>query len=86
MQKALLELVSDLLPWFEFTHGQPSSLFCRSELLWSTQGTQQGDPLGPAFFAVVIQKAISTLQEPNCSRKLLTDSGRGIRSSGAGRR
>ena len=23
MQKALLELVPDLLPWFEFTHGQP---------------------------------------------------------------
>jgi hypothetical protein len=63
MQAALSELAPGLLPWFEFTHGQPSPLFCRSEVLWSTQGTQQGDPLGPAFFAVTIQKVISNLRD-----------------------
>jgi hypothetical protein len=63
IQRALGELAPDLLPWFEFTHGQPSPLFCRTEQLWSTQGTQQGDPLGPAFFAVAIQRIIARVQD-----------------------
>ena len=48
---------------FEFTHGQPSPLYCHSETLWSTQGTQQGEPPGPTFFAAAIQHATSSLRD-----------------------
>lgn len=50
------------MPWFEFTHRQPSPLFCGSQVLYSSQGTQQGDPLGPAFFALAIQHVISSVE------------------------
>ena len=54
IQSNLKTLAPELLSWFEFTHTEPSPLFCDKEILLSSQGTQQGDPLGPAFFALAI--------------------------------
>ena len=60
IQEALQAQLPERLPWFELTHGQPSPLFCNEHVLSSQQGTQQGDPLGPAFFAVAIHSTITS--------------------------
>ena len=52
----------ELLPWLKFTHGRPSPLFCLPEVLFSTQGTQQGDPLGPAFFSFAIHAVVTQIR------------------------
>ena len=54
--------IPSLLPWFHFTHGQSSPLFYNREVITSTRGTQQGDPLGPAFFALAIHKVASSIR------------------------
>lgn len=60
IQLALSSLHPELLPRLEFTHLQPSPLFCGEEILESQRGTQQGDPLGPAFFALAVHSTISS--------------------------
>ena len=40
---------------------RPSSLNCSNFVLASTEGCQQGDPLGPLFFALAVQDVIETL-------------------------
>jgi hypothetical protein len=62
IQEGLRSSIPELENWFEFTHSQPSPLFCNKEILLSTQGTQQGDPLGPAFFALAIHQVLESLQ------------------------
>jgi hypothetical protein len=59
VQEGLLSQLPELVPWFELTHSQPSPLSCQGQVLTSQQGTQQGDPLGPAFFALAIHPTIS---------------------------
>jgi hypothetical protein len=59
IQAGLLSQLPELLPWFELTHSQPSPLFCKDQVLVSQRGTQQGDPLGPAFFSLAIHPVIS---------------------------
>ena len=61
VQEGLRSQLPELLPWFELTHSQPSPLFCQDQVLVSQQGTQQGDPLGPAFFALAIHPVISAI-------------------------
>ncbi len=45
-----------LFPWFQFCYGSPAALFCQGRRLPfdSCEGVQQGDPLGPLFFALGI--------------------------------
>ena len=54
IQNNLKTLAPELQSWFEFTHTEPSPIFCDKEILFSSQGTKQGDPLDPAFFALAI--------------------------------
>jgi len=42
---------------------QPAPLLVGREFIWSTQGLQQGDPLGPFLFAAGIQAALDTLPQ-----------------------
>ena len=54
---ALEELSPALLPWTRFCL-QPAPLFCGGKAIMSTRGVQEGDPLGPLFFAAALDPAI----------------------------
>ena len=41
-----------LLPWAHYTYNTSGRLFHRDDLIFSSTGVQQGDPLGPLFFAL----------------------------------
>ena len=51
-----------LAPWVDYCYRGPSKLVLGPELLESSRGIQQGDPLGPALFAIAIQEAIVEAQ------------------------
>ncbi|GJY97152.1 putative reverse transcriptase domain-containing protein [Tanacetum coccineum] len=40
--------------WVEFCYSKPARLYYGEHTLWSHQGVQQGDPLGPLLFALVL--------------------------------
>ena len=50
-----------LLPWALSCYTQHSSLFCQGHSLSSQQGVQQGDPLGPLFFALGWQPVVEAI-------------------------
>jgi hypothetical protein len=52
-----------LAPWTQFIYGCHAVLFCGDEIILSTQGVQQGDPLGPFLFALVLQPILKGIQE-----------------------
>jgi len=54
-----------LTPWVEFTYGCASHLFIGEESIWSTSGVQQGDPLGPLLFALVLQPVLRKIKDLN---------------------
>jgi hypothetical protein len=58
------EAAPELLPWTYYLYGQSSHLFCGSSVIPSSEGTQQGDPLGPALFCIALHPLISQLS--NC--------------------
>ena len=60
---AIRARVPELEAWARSTYGCHSSLFCDGFRLSSEQGVQQGDPLGPLFFAVLWQDVILALPE-----------------------
>ena len=47
MLMAVKESTSELLVFVYSAYAQPSSLFCRDHIIQSSEGVQQGDPLGP---------------------------------------
>jgi hypothetical protein len=51
----------DLLPWELVCYGKPSHLFFEGNQISSAGGVQQGDPLGPLFFAVGLQRVLRKL-------------------------
>ena len=64
---ALFDAIRSRLPeleaWARSTYGCHSTLFCDGFRLTSEQGVQQGDPLGPLFFAVLWQDVVAALPE-----------------------
>ena len=59
------EFFPELLPWFKFCYGTPAILSCQGKRLpfESRDGVQQGDPLGPLFFALGILRMGRVLKE-----------------------
>ena len=55
------ELAPDLLPLVHSSYSAPSSLFWGETTLQSSEGVQQGDPLGPLLFCLAIQPLIVQL-------------------------
>ena len=66
-REALLNEVAvvapDLFAWASTCYAQHSFLFAQGHVLSSEQGVQQGDPLGPLFFALTWQRVVRTLPE-----------------------
>ena len=58
---AIRTCVPELEAWARCTYGCHSTLFCDGFRLTSEQGVQQGDPLGPLFFAVLWQTVVAAL-------------------------
>jgi len=53
--------------WFDLCYGNPSNLLVRGrEPIKSERGVQQGDPLGPFFFAVALQPALIKAASKGC--------------------
>ncbi|KAJ0843465.1 putative reverse transcriptase domain, exostosin [Helianthus annuus] len=49
--------------WVDFLYGQPARLYVRDEFIWSTTGVQQGDPLGPLLFALVLHPLVHRIRD-----------------------
>ena len=55
---AVREVIPALAPWADFVYGVESTLWLDGRHVPSKRGVQQGDPLGPLFFALAQQLAI----------------------------
>jgi len=49
--------------WVEFLYGQAASLYLGVGHIMSATGVQQGDPLGPLFFALVLHPLIHLIRD-----------------------
>ncbi|KAJ0770727.1 putative reverse transcriptase domain, exostosin [Helianthus annuus] len=49
--------------WVEFLYGQPARLYLGDGHIWSTTGVQQGDPLGPLLFALVLHPLVHYIRD-----------------------
>ena len=63
--QALLNVCSvhspELAPWALWCYGQHPVLFHPMDIITSEMGVQQGDPLGPLLFCLVLQTIISAI-------------------------
>ena len=64
----MLELVASELPeLYHFCHlayGASTTLQFGDEVIWSAEGVQQGDPLGPLLFCLVLHPILLSLDSP----------------------
>ena len=49
--------------WVEFCYASPARLYYGDHTLWSCQGVQQGDPLGPLPFALVLHPLLCRIRD-----------------------
>ena len=51
----------ELLPLVTSAYGSPSSLFFGKDIIWLSEGVQQGDPIGPLLFCLTIHDMVQQL-------------------------
>ena len=57
----------EVAPFLHSCYSNPGALFWSNEVIWSQEGVQQGDPLGPFLFCLGIHELVSSLSSPvNC--------------------
>jgi hypothetical protein len=62
VRQVLKRNLPGILPYFEWAYQHASPLYFQGDLLaFSREGVRQGDPLGPALFAVGIQEVLEQL-------------------------
>ncbi|XP_076935722.1 uncharacterized protein LOC143602539 [Bidens hawaiensis] len=49
--------------WVDFLYGQPARLYVGNDNIWSSTGVQQGDPLGPLVFALVLHPLVHRIRD-----------------------
>ena len=62
MLEAVQDLAPELFPFVHSAYSSPSSLFWGDKILQSSEGVQQGDPLGPLLFCLSIHRLCSQLK------------------------
>ena len=63
MLKQVKKKIPFLYDWVEYCYAQPAHLFLGDVLLASMAGVQQGDPLGPLLFALVLHPLVEKIQK-----------------------
>ncbi|KAK1411384.1 hypothetical protein QVD17_37932 [Tagetes erecta] len=51
-----------IFPWVQFLYAQPARLYVGDTHIGASSGVQQGDPLGPLLFALVLHPLILSIQ------------------------
>ncbi|GKE30490.1 putative reverse transcriptase domain-containing protein, partial [Tanacetum coccineum] len=49
--------------WVDFLYGQASRLYIGDTHIWSANGVQQGDPLGPLLFALILHPLLHKIKD-----------------------
>ena len=62
MLMAVREMVPELFPLIHLAYSSPSCLFFGESILQSSEGVQQGDPLGPLLFCLTIHDMLQQLK------------------------
>ena len=62
MLEGIEEFAPELFPYLFSCYSAPSSLYFNDTVIHSSEGVQQGDPLGPLLFCLVIQPLILQLK------------------------
>ena len=60
--RAVSEKIPELFSFCKLAYGSPSKLRFGDLTIWSCEGVQQGDPLGPLLFCIAVQPFLSNLQ------------------------
>ena len=66
MLEAVQSLAPDLMAFVHSAYSSPSTLFWGDKTLQSSEGVQQGDPLGPLLFCLSIHQLCSQLKSELC--------------------
>lgn len=61
----------ELLPWASWCYGQHPILWHTMGTISSEAGVQQGDPLGPLLFCLMLQKVVSAIAVDSVCSELL---------------
>ena len=76
MLQEVASSLPELFRWAHFCYSQQSQLFCHSNIVHSSRGVQQGDPLGPLLFALTLHpvaRAVESLSPTIRQRWYLDD-------------
>ena len=66
MLSSVGELAPGILPFVHSAYSSPSSLYCGNDILQSSKGVQQGDPLGPLLFCLSLYHLHSQMRSEFC--------------------
>ena len=61
MLAAVKDSAPELFTFILSAYTDPSALYCGDQVIMSSEGVQQGDPLGPLLFCLTIQPLVLKL-------------------------